>query len=784
MPALFALTTFLSAALLFWLEPMFAKMVLPLLGGTPAVWNTCLVFFQVCLLAGYAYAHAAPARLGVRLHAALHLFLLLAPFWLLPVVVGGQWQPRGDVHPTLWLLGLLAAVVGLPFFAVSTNSTLLQKWFANLGHDRSADPYFLYAFGNAGSMLALLAYPLLLEPRFPLKEQSRFWAAGYAVLVVLMAVCGLAVCLAGRRVRSQESEVRSQKSEVRKYRKKRGRRAKNSVLSTQYAVRRTETSSPAHDQPSPTKLTPVPCPLTPELTPARRARWLVLAFVPSSLVVSVTTYLTTDIAAVPLLWVVPLAVYLLTFILVFARTPPLPHYWMVRAQPLVVIVLAIVILSEATEMANLPVFALLGLHLFALFVLSMVCHGELAKDRPPAEHLTEFYLWLAAGGALGGLFAALAAPLLFPTVAEYPLALVLACLLMPRLDTAGDDARKRRNDFLYPAVLGAVTAAVVFAVQGTDVGAGQASVALMFAVPAVVCYTFLQRPVRFGLAVAALFLAGGLYHGVHGQVLYRERSFFGVHRVTRDPTGRFHELVHGSTVHGRQHLLFRKEPLTYYHPTGPIGQVFRTFSGKDAKPHVGLVGLGAGSLAAYGEKGQRFTYYEIDPAVARIARDPRFFTFLGDSQADVNIVLGDARLTLAGAPPHGYGLIVMDAFSSDAIPLHLLTREALQLYLSKLADGGVIVFNISNRYFDLEPVLADLARAEGLVCWSRADLDLSPVERESGKSPSQWVVMARKTEHLGQLTRLPGWAEVRPPQGQPVWTDDFSNLFGVFKWGE
>jgi hypothetical protein len=742
---LFALTTFLSAALLFLLEPMFAKMALPLLGGSPAVWNTCLVFFQVALLAGYAYAHAGPAWLGVRPHAFFHLAFLLTPLLVLPIAISQNWSPPGNAFPVVWLLGLLGAVVGLPFFAVATNGTLLQKWFASTRHAGAGDPYFLYTFSNLGSMLALLSYPFFIEPSFPLAEQGRRWTWAYEALLVLMFGCALAVWL----------------------------RPKIDAGTRRHGDTGTGGSSvPAS-----------PCPRV--SVSVSRWRWLALAFVPSSLMVSVTTYLTTDIASLPLLWIIPLAIYLLSFILTFARRPWLPHYWMARSQPLLVIALALVMLSEATELAKMPVFALLGLHVLVLFNIAMVCHAELAIGRPPARRLTEFYLWLAAGGALGGLFASLAAPLLFPTVAEYPLVLVLACLLRPRFDAEKDDDPKAgRRDVTFPLALGLVTVALVLGAQALDIEPGQASVALVFAVPLVVCYTFLQRPVRFGLGLGAVLLAGGLYHGVHGQVIYRERSFFGVHRVTRDPTGRFHELVHGSTVHGRQslHPSWRREPLTYYHPTGPIGEVFRTFSGKLAKPYVGIVGLGAGSLAAYGEPGQHFTYYEIDPVVARIAGDRRFFTFLADSRAKVDIVLGDARLTLAQAPDGRYGLLVIDAFSSDAIPLHLLTREAMRRYKSKLADDGLLAFNISNRYFDLRPVIARLAQAEGLVCWSRDDLELDPVEKEGGKSPSQWLVLARQKDHLGPLTRDGRWGEIRPAAGQPVWTDDFSNLFSVFKW--
>jgi hypothetical protein len=542
---------------------------------------------------------------------------------------------------------------------------------------------------------------------------------------------------------------------------------------------------------------------------------------------SVTTYVTTDIAAIPFLWVLTLALYLFTFILAFAQKPPLPHPIMVRLSPLVVLVLVIVMLTQATE----PIWILLPLHLLALFVIALVCHGELAAKRPSVKHLTEFYLWLAVGGVLGGLFNAVVAPLVFQKlgVVEYSLVLVLACILRPALPDLGQPdvpeakpaRRKRRResrehataeppamnptsrhwllrpfalDFVLPAALGVATAAMVLAVQKIVPGHSSFSVGVMFGIPAVIAYTFLERPLRFGLAIGALLVAGSFYMGVYGDTIYRERSFFGVHRITleetKDPkTGEVrteHVLVHGNTVHGRQNLDPKRshDPLTYYYRTGPIGQVFASFSGSAAKKEVALVGLGAGAMAAYGEHGQHFTFYEIDPAVVRIANDDRFFTYLRDCRAHVEFVLGDARITLKQAPEKHYGMIIMDAFSSDSIPLHLLTREAFHLYKEKLADDGLLIFHFSNRYLDLEPVLGDLAGDAGLNCWVMNDLMPSKEEKEDGKTPSRWVAMARHKSDFGKLanTTTSGWQQIFPRKGEAVWTDDFSNLFSVFMW--
>ncbi|MCI0459790.1 MAG: fused MFS/spermidine synthase, partial [Gemmataceae bacterium] len=510
---------------------------------------------------------------------------------------------------------------------------------------------------------------------------------------------------------------------------------------------------------------------------SRRLRWLVLAFVPSSLMLSVTTHITTDIAPVPLLWVVPLGIYLFTFTLVFSSRS-LDHRTLVRGAPIVVFILLLVMLSETAD----PVWLLMGVHLLGLFVLGMVCHGELARDRPAVEYLTGFYLWLSLGGVLGGVFNTLIAPLLFPGHAEYPLVLVVACLLLPPTSRRAAQPQLLL-DVALPVGLGLVTVGLVLLGGVLDLPAGpeRAAVmvrtAVMFALPVVVCYIFADRPLRFGLGVGAVFLASLLAPSIHGRIVYQERSFFGVHRVAEDPQGRLRVLVHGGTVHGRQSLdrSRRREPLAYYHKDGPAGSLFSELE-RRPNARIGLVGLGAGSLAAYGQPGQELTYYEIDPAVVRIAR--KYFTFLKDCPAgEPKVIEGDARLTLADAPAGHYHLLVIDAFSSDAIPLHLLTREALQLYLAKLAPDGILAFHISNRYLGLETVLADLAKDAALFCRWR---DLPGVPGE-GKDRSQWVVLARRDDHLGQLARK-GWNTVRADPGRRVWTDDYSNLLQVFRW--
>ncbi|MFO0947831.1 MAG: fused MFS/spermidine synthase [Planctomycetota bacterium] len=728
---LYGFTIFLSATLLFLVQPMFAKMVLPMLGGTPAVWNTCMVFFQAMLLAGYSYAHATTSLLGVRKQAILHCVLVLLPLLVLPIAVADGWSPPTEGNPVGWLLLLLTVSVGLPFFVVSTTNPLLQKWFADTGHPAARDPYFLYAASNLGSMLSLLAYPVLLEPNLRLAIQSDLWTYGYLLLVVLIIVCAFVL-----------------------------RRAKPGAVSATVGESTQENT------------------LSSQVTLGRRLRWIALSFVPSSLMLGVTTYITSDIASVPLLWIVPLALYLLTFIIVFSSKPIIPHAWMVAAVPWLVLPMAI-------GMASLDLnFSLLLLIPVTFFVLAMVCHGELALDRPDTGHLTEFYLWMSLGGVLGGMFNALLAPVIFSSVVEYPLAIVFACLLCPALKKQDSSSRARAMDLILPAGLAALTGLLIHQFL-RDPDPPVTTKLVIFGVPAMICFAFKERPVRFGLGIAAILFVGRTHTALQHELLYTERSFFGIHRVQVDKKHEYHLLAHGTTFHGRQSLDPKRQcqPLAYYYPTGPIGDVFREIGQQPGVTSIGLIGLGAGGMVAYSKPGQHFVYYEIDPAVKRIAEDPRFFTFLSHCvQGTYEVILGDGRLRLVEAPEKQFQLIILDAFSSDSIPMHLVTREALQLYLSKLADGGVLAFHISNRYLDLEPVVAALAELEGLVCLTRADRTPSGKEAEEGKAASQVVVMARQRSDLKRLADDPEWVPAKRLSYVAPWTDDFSNILGILKW--
>ncbi|MDQ3675822.1 MAG: fused MFS/spermidine synthase [Actinomycetota bacterium] len=753
--ALFSATLFVSAGLTFLVQPMFAKFVLPLFGSTPAVWNTTMLFFQTTLLAGYLYAHESTRRLGVRRQTAVHLGILLVPLLVLPIGVSDGWIPPADSNPVPWLLGLLAVAVGLPFFVVTTTAPLLQRWLAATDHPAAADPYFLYRASNLGSVLGLLAYPLVVEPNMRLAEQGRLWSVGYGLLVVLVLACAAVVW---RSPRDLDAAV---------------------------------TAPAAGVPPAPPAENPEAAPATdsdadpaapgdpgsrPTLT--RRLRWVGLAFVPSSLMLGVTVAMTTDVAPIPLLWSLPLSLYLISFILVFApgsRSDGLQRA-MVFALPGVVFLISVILLLELRG----PLWIMVPVHLAGFFVVAVVCHGALARDRPPTRWLTEFYLLISLGGALGGVFNAIVAPALFDSLAEYPIALVLAALCLPwRPPRIPPGPYARWLDFALPLVLGTMVALMVLLIEQAQADVQPYAKTFAFGLAAGVAVNFIRRPLRFGLSVGAIVLAVALASTPDDQELHRERSFFGVYRVTAEEGGNLHRLVHGTTTHGSQDFSPGRErmPASYYHRGSPIGQLLSSMP-PSVTTRAAIIGLGTGSIGCYSEPGERWTFYEIDPTIERIARDPRLFTYLRVCAGDFDVVLGDARLRLPRAADRGYGLIMADAFSSDAVPVHLLTREALALYRSKLREHGIVAFNVSNNYVTLEPVLGNLAHDASMACVAQKD-------RRGGKDgvpetdSSDWVVMARHRQDLGVAATDPRWHDCRRSPGSAPWTDDYSNLLGA-----
>jgi spermidine synthase len=722
---LFAATLYISAGLMFLVEPMVAKMVLPLLGGSPAVWSTCLVFFQATLLLGYAYAHAltrvAPRRAQILIHVAVLFLAALS----LPLNIGANLPSQG-AWPALSLLVHLTLVAGPVVFAISATAPLLQSWFSDLDHETAGDPYFLYASSNAGSLLALLSYPFLVEPALPLHQQAVLWSWGFGILAAGIALSGGVT-----------------------------------VFST------------------PPAMVIAPPDAAAPLQWRERLGWTVLTFVPSSLLLGVTSYITTDVVSAPLLWVVPLAIYLLTFILVFARRPPLPQAVIVRLMPFVLIPLVLTMASGLQ--VSLPVRLIL--HLGCLFIVAMVCHGELARRRPSSERLTDFYFCLSIGGVLGGMFNALLAPVIFPDVWEYPIALVAACLIRPA--TPEDSGRSLAWDIVLPLGLLAIVFLARRLLPGTSDGGHLSVLMALFGmvVPGIALLNFWPRRVRFAAGVAACLVASAAAGS--GDTITTDRSFFGVSRVKikNDHDGRYIVMVNGTTVHGVKSLAPGEEtlPMGYYSHEGPFGRFFAALPAGHVH-HVGVIGLGTGGLACYAAPGQDWTFYEIDPLAERIADDPRYFQFLENCGNHPHVVMGDARLTIANAPDAFYDVLVLDAFSSDSIPMHLITREAMALYLRKLAPDGRLLFHISSRNLDLREVVGTLAADAGLV--ARLGFDNARPRSIWRHSPAVVVAMARGSEQLVGVDQAHGWQTLPSGAQRFLWTDQRSDLLRVIRFGQ
>ncbi|MCS7020645.1 MAG: fused MFS/spermidine synthase [Gemmataceae bacterium] len=757
LPALYAAALFVGAATLFLVQPLIGKLLLPLLGGPPGVWNTCMVFFQFVLLLGYLYAHHSFRRLGVHRQIVLHSGLLLAvmAFFGAAVLLTGQPMPiaasllpEDQDYPIGPLVLLLAMAVGAPFFLLSTSSPVLQRWYAASGHRTARDPYFLYAASNAGSLVGLLGYPLLLEPALTLEQQQWVFLGGTAVYMVLAAACAVAVIRGGR-----EAAVATD----------------NPLPEAVPSLNRSASALPL----------------------ARVARWVFLAALPSCLLLGVTTHVSTDLAPVPLLWAVPLALYLVSFILVFSRWPLALHRFFGRITPALILFVVLTLLLHAAE----PFWLVVLLHLGALLGVCLICHGELALDRPPAEHLTAYYLWMSLGGMLGGVVVALLAPVLFHKLGmlEYPLALLAAAMVRPRCMTNGCVAFLEKTDLVYVLVLLGAAVALVIGVSAwwqlpAEADPGWYTTCrwlrggLIFGLPAVGAFALARRPLRYALALAALFVAGTFDRGELGRTLHMERNFFGVVRVTLSPDGVFRRLVHGNTIHGQQRTddpPERPRPMTYYHSKGPMGHLFHHLPPQRLR-RVGIIGLGTGALAAYAQPGQQWTFFEIDPAVVRIAHD--YFDFLAACRAErCDIVLGDARRQLQRRPDDAFDLLILDGFCSDAIPIHLLTREAFELYFQKLAPGGILAVHISNNHLDLPPLVARIAADIDPLLAVRYCYDIANDEqRADGKSDSQWMLLAEREQDLGPLARTPYWEKVPVTPG-PIWRDNFANVLRVWK---
>ena len=722
--ALFTLAIFLSAALIFAVQPMFTKLVLPRLGGSPSVWSVAMVFFQATLLAGYAYAHLIARYLPGRAAIAVHLAVMLLATLALPLAIAAGWGRPPASGEALYLIGLFTISIGLPFFALSANAPLLQAWFARTGHPSARDPYFLYAASNVGSFLALLSYPFIVEPLTPLGEQTRFWTFGFYALILLIALCGAVLW-----------PVVGQKPFA--------------------PARRGEAGAPAWRD---------------------ALIWIALAAVPSAFLIAVTVHISTDVAAAPLLWVLPLALYLATFVIVFQTRPVIPHRFALAAQAVTVALLAGVYLNGSTD----SIFTTIFINLAAFFFTALVCHGELARRRPPARYLTEFYLWMSFGGMIGGISAGLIAPNVFNWVAEYPVLIVLGLLCRPGAFEGGIPRER-----LVWFALFAIAAAAALHVSRSDQPLSEAKMMAIGAGVLLVAVVFLRDSLKFA-AVIALTLAVGAIYQVESYKGELVRNFFGVHKIY-DTSDGYRILLHGTTIHGAEALAdeddpasgVRPVPLTYYHANSGIAQVINAMREKKPGPlRFAVIGLGTGSIACDTREGDTLNFYEIDQSIVDVATNPGYFTFLTSCAPDAKIVLGDARLTLADAGDGAYDLIIVDAFTSDAIPIHLLTQEAMAIYLKKLAPGGIVLMHISNRHMELGSVVAGIASANGLVTRQNSRAN----EREDSDKylfSSTVAVSARADADFGALAQQEkGW-EPLPASSRRVWTDDYSNIVGA-----
>jgi hypothetical protein len=975
---LFAVTLFVSAFLLFLVQPIIGALILPRLGGTPQVWNTCMVFFQAALLAGYAYTHSSSTWLPTRRQILVHCVLLLIPLLVLIVLpVNGPfditgWIPPPGSNPIPSTLFLLAAVVGIPFFVVATSAPLLQKWFASTGHPSAKDPYFLYAASNLGSMLGLLSYPVIVEPFFRLRSsgfdlatQNWLWTVGYVIMMLLFFACAATVLLSPPSVQlagsggarhssdghsspapqpapspapepavasstavSSSPKVSAPKSTGIKKGSKQGKHARQQTFAKREVAK-----------PAPSIAHPVAAPATDEVTTARRIRWVALAAVPSSLMLGVTTYMSTDISAIPLFWVLPLTLYLLSFILVFLRWPEpwvgTPHRVVLAIQPVSLLIFVFVMLVHP---ANLVLAV--GFMLAAFFLTALACHGELAADRPPTKHLTEFYLWMSVGGMVGGMFNALIAPIVFTYVIEFSLALVVAGLVLPRTRAGGwadnlltDMMAKHpgqpqrassavRGSLRKPSEaedhnpihltldialpIGLFILSILLLSFGTTVqgflqslargmGFGKSSAGtfltwgynlIVFLIPLAICFLYAGRPLRFGLGIGAVLLASGIYTwSTDRSLIFADRSYYSVIRVKKstDEVGTYTQLIHSNINHG---MNFTNPPelkrlaTTYYHRMSPVGYVMEKacwfhdpktpvtdpvtrkaiypywsdarmpaslvgltaaplgvsmlpmgqLVGVWSEPGYATVGLGTGTMAVYAHPYQTMDFYEIDRQIRHLSLPPSgrtaYFTNLEMALkrgVNLHVLMGDARLRMAqpwtpswepdhwektGGPDSFYMAIIVDAFSSDAIPMHLINKEAFELYFTKLSEKGILCMHTSNRYVDLVRVCGDLATSLGYA-WKRGHTEGST---EPGHFSSEWVMIARKPEYLGpdaprpdmfdpNVAIAPHWAGCVEPKddnennprarywndfvywtpGAHAWTDDFHNMLSVFR---
>jgi hypothetical protein len=693
-----------------------------------------MVFYQSILFLGYLYAHYLSTRFSHHRQIQIHTALILISFLALPLALPENTFPPTDSNPTFWLFWTLFLAIGLPFFVVSTTAPLIQKWFVHVGHHTSHDPYYLYAASNTGSLIALLSYPFLLEPNIGLNSQKSYWSIGYMLLCLFIAGCAVILW------KSQ------QKTEL-------------------PHIEKTDPQS-----------------LKNELGLATKLHWLVLALVPSSLLLGLTNFISTDIASVPLLWIIPLTLYLLSFVIVFSKWNDRIHPVMIKLQP---IFLLPFIAYAFINPADLPYWAYLILHLIAFFFAVMVCHGELAKRRPHTRHLTTYYLIMSLAGMLGGMFNTFVAPFVFNAVYEYPIMIVAALLLRPRLNLSLN--KGLIFQVIIPALL--IIIGIILKAMIPDLLLYFDVIVITLIVFTCLTYLLRTRPAGFALMTGAVIFLALSLHSLSSHTIFQQRTFFGVlavrEAVLTDEQGRperYHELFHGTTKHGAQRLAanLSKIPLTYYSRPGPMGQLFTEYDNVDQTWSIGVVGLGAGALACYAKDQQTWTLYEIDPLVVDIANNPSYFSYLSQCASKAKLQIGDARLSLEKEADKHFDLLIMDAFSSDSVPTHLLTREALELYFKKLKPSGILAFHMTNRHLSLKKVLSINAESLHLAALLQ---EFTPQQEVPLVVSTDWVVMAKHPDTLDplRLSRLGSWQKLPLYFDMKPWTDDFTNIVSIWK---
>ena len=722
----FTLSIFLSATLLFSVQPMFAKLVLPLLGGSASVWNTAMVFFQGSLLGGYIYAHLLSKHFTLPLQIFSHAIILSLGLLFLPLAIASGWTtPEGGAQ-AIWLIGLFTVSVGVPFFAISANAPLLQRWFSHTKHKDADDPYFLYAASNAGSLLSLCLYPIVFEPMLRLNQQTELWTKGYYVLIFVILLAGI------------------------------------------FAVR----------QLKPESLTVVKSKSVVEAIPfSQQLKWIFWAFIPSSLMLGVTSHMANNIASTPFLWIIPLALYLLTFVIVFAKNPIITTQKLTWFFPWVILVAL-----AAGFTPNIHILLSIGLSLACYFIITLFCHGRLSEARPDTENLTKFYILMSFGGVLGGIFNALIAPEIFTNVYEYLIVLILAQLVVPSKNPKSLDDTKRKSLILAKFFAIGIIVYKVFDLLGID-----------FRVSAILgggIFLYGLSHIRnqtktFFVDLTILAAVIIVFPKHYNKPVLTDRSFFGVLHVkeTESSHGLAHKFIHGDTIHNYQFRdpALRKVPLAYYAPGNTFDMAMQAARTQTPNVKIAMVGLGAGAMACYEKPGDSWTYYEIDPAVVDMARNPDYFSFLSDCSPAADIRIGDARLTLKTLAPNSQDIIMIDAFSSDSIPTHLLTKEALALYRSKLKEDGLIFFHTSNRVMDVASVVARLADSAELDSRYIVMTDFSDKKYSDLYIPSAGMMVGKSDALIAATQDNPNWHVFDPSPSVKVWSDDYSSILGAIK---